>query len=337
MENRQKESQNYDAYLLWRIPGKCNLFCEYCYNHPAERKNLNARESIRSFLDKIKRQTGNISQIGVLGAIKVIYYGRKEKTGKMSAIDIPVLINTLDKTNRVFRIAFTGGGEPFLNPNIIEICERTTEKHYISFNTNLTSKKIEEFCRKIDPRKVIEIHASLHIKELERLHLLDLFVNNFLLCKERGISIVAVEIAYPKLCDEVDKYKEIFKKKGIEFTFDRFQGIYHGKEYPAAYTERELETFDIKEAPNLNFSLCSYGKICNAGYNAAVVRSSGDVMLCDDIPEKLGHICKGIQFKNHLTKCIVTHCHCPLNVYDIYLYEKALKESKASPFALDAS
>lgn len=326
MENEQKKDQRYDAWLLWKIAGKCNLFCEYCYNHPAERE----KPSIRYFLDEIERRRERISQVGISNLIKAIGLRIKERTVKTSAIDIPVLINTLNKTNKIFRITFTGEGEPLLNPNIIEVCLEVTKKHYISLNTNLTSKKIEEFCKKIDPRKVVEIHASLHIKELERLRLLDVFVHNFMLCRKRGFNIIAVAVAYPKLFGEVGKYKELFKKNRIKLTFGRFQGIYHGEKYPNAYTERELEAFEIKNEANVNMSLCSKGEICNAGYNAAVVWANGVVMSCNNIPERLGHIYKGIQFRNHLIKCPVMRCSCPLNIYDPYLYKKALKESKVS-------
>jgi len=326
MGNEQKKNQNYDAYLSWRIAGKCNLSCEYCYNHPSER----AKPSIRHLLREIERRRERISQVGIFGLIKALVLRIKEKKIRTSMIDIPALLNTLDKTNKIFRITLSGGGEPFLIKNIITLCVEITKKHYLSINTNLTSKKIEEFCDKIDPQRVIKIHASLHIKELERLNLLDVFAHNFLLCKEKGFNIEVRAVAYPKLFNEADKYRELFKKKGMEFTFDRFRGIYNGKEYPAAYTEQELAAFNIKHDALLDMLLCSKGTMCNAGYNAAVVWANGYVMSCGNIPEKLGHIYKGIRFKNSLIKCPIMHCGCPLKVYDTYLYEKALKENKIS-------
>jgi len=209
--------------------------------------------------------------------------------------------------------------------NIIEALEEITKKHYVSFNTNLTSPKIKEFCRKIDPDKVIEIHASLHIKELERLNLMDIFIRNFRLCKEKGLKIIAVEVAYPKFMNEADKYREFFKKKGINLIFAGFHGMYQGREYPAAYTKHELEVFGIKN--NRDAKLSHRGEVCNAGYNAAMVLESGDVTLCVSQAEKLGHIYRGIQFRDHLERCQVDYCPCPLHIFDPYLYKKALKET----------
>jgi MoaA/NifB/PqqE/SkfB family radical SAM enzyme len=334
MENRQKESQNYDACLFWSFSDKCNLSCEYCVACSADSRKLNAPlVLIRYYLYRIKMEIERVFQTGVLCALEEAkYLCIKKKTTNLSAIDIPLLINTLDKTNKIFRIQLTGigRGEPFLRPDIIKICEALTKKHYISLSTNLTSKNIAEFREKIDPQKVIYIVASLHIKELERLNLLDVFVSNFLLCKEKGFNMIAVEVAYPELFDEVGKYKGLFKKKGIEFGFYPFRGIYHSKEYPAAYTEEELEVFGLKNIPDLRSPLGTRGKICNAGYNAGLIRSSGDIMLCYEVFKKIGHIYKGIQFKDHLIKCPITRCRCQLYRFDDYLYEKALKECKLS-------
>lgn len=156
-------------------------------------------------------------------------------------------MNTLNQTNKIFRIGFTGG-EPFLCSNIVDACVEITKKHYISF-TNLISKNIKGFFEKIDSERIIRIHASLHIKELERLNLLDRYIENFLLCKEKGFDILAQEVGYPPLLGEVEKYKKFFKEKGIELSFTPFYGEYNGNIYPGAYTKQELELFclDMKD------------------------------------------------------------------------------------------
>ncbi len=328
MEEKQKENRNYDAWLHWYICDTCNLFCDYCSTYQPGEKSTNMLEMMKHHLFKIKMKIEGISVLSIFEIIRIINQKIKEKAGKIPDINIPALIRALDKTNKIFNISFTRRGEPFLVPNIIEACVEITKKHYVCFNTNLTSKKIRELCEKIDPQRVIWIAASLHIKELERLNLLDTFIHNFLLCKEKGFNIVAQEVAYPKLFNEVEEYKEFFKKKGIELGFSRFQGVCGGKRYPDSYTQQELETFGLENKEEIKMSLSSRGEICNAGYNVAAVMSNGDIHLCHEIPRNLGHIYKGIQFKNRLIKCPVERCHCPFNVYETYLLERALKESQ---------
>ena len=122
----------YDVSLQWSVTNRCNLNCHYCFQFDSEAKRY----------------------------------------GEIYKIDIPAVIKTLNKTNKVFRIGFVGG-EPFLVPNMVEACTEITKKHYIAFNTNLTSSNIKEFSEKIDPKRVIHIVASLHIKELEKHNLLN--------------------------------------------------------------------------------------------------------------------------------------------------------------------
>ena len=59
-------------------------------------------------------------------------------------------MGSINKTNKIFKIEFTGG-EPFLIPNIIEACEELTKKHYIEIISNFTSDRITEFCRVRSP------------------------------------------------------------------------------------------------------------------------------------------------------------------------------------------
>jgi MoaA/NifB/PqqE/SkfB family radical SAM enzyme len=242
----------------------------------------------------------------------------KEKKAEKTKIAISDLMSALNKTNKTFRITLTGGGEPFLIPNIIEACAEITQKHYISFNTNLTSKRVEEFCEKIDPERVLFIIASLHIKELERLNLLDRFIYNFQLCKAKGFQIYAKEVAYIPLLAEVRKYKTFFEKKGIQIEFNPFIGEYNGKKYPYSYTGEELTIFGLDKIDINKFY--QQGKLCNAGYNVGFVNQNGYITPCGMIHKPMGNIYDKINFQNKLIRCPFKFCGCPLNIYDPYLY-----------------
>jgi MoaA/NifB/PqqE/SkfB family radical SAM enzyme len=257
-----------------------------------------------------------------------------KRHGEIFKIDIHALIKTINKTNKIFKISFVGG-EPFLIPNIVEACTEITKKHYISFNTNLTSANIKEFSEKIDPKRVIYILASLHIKELEKHNLLNRYIDNFLLSKEKGFVIDAIEIAHPFLLSQVEKYKEYFQRNKINIKFGQYIGDYNGKKYPESYTTEELNIFNLNKE---NVKIHNQeGKICNAGYNVGIVCQNGDIFPCHNIREKLGNIYKeDIIFKDKLIICPVKFCECPLKSYDEYLFEKAtgIKSSKFSVISL---
>ncbi len=260
-----------------------------------------------------------------------------KKTATLPKINISSLLTTLEKTNKIFQITFVGGGEPFLVPNLIEACTAITQKHYISFITNLTGARVKEFAGEINPQRVVRIQASLHIKELERHRLLDAYIQNFLLLKEKGYNIQAKAVAYPSLVQDVKQYREFFRKNGIELKFVPFFGEYRRGKYPFAYTDRELEIFHFGNGNGLDMGKHhQYKKACNAGYNAGIVRPNGVIHRCDLIKEKIGNIYNNIAFKNNLVICPLKFCGCPIKTLDSSLFQKAVRECKVDSQGLSS-
>ena len=240
---------------------------------------------------------------------------------KVHSIDIDKLISNLDKTDKTFRISFTGG-EPTLVPNFIEACREITAKHYISFNSNLISKNINKFVEEIDKDRVLHIHASFHYNELMEKALVNRFIDNYNLLENSGFNIYAEAVAHPMLKEKLDEIKGIAKKNSIDLTFAPFYGIYNEQSYPESYSREELELFNISSKEISYFK--QKGDLCNAGYNVAVVFSNGNVYPCHQIKTKIGNIYdEGIVFNNKLVNCPSKKCGCPLNKYDEYLFEKA--------------
>lgn len=305
-------SQHYNAVLAWNITSGCNLDCAYCI---AKIEKMERKASkINSFIKKIVK----LSKLNIVALIKYLNFRFfKEKKGKIPRIDIPALMKTLDETGKIFRIAFTGG-EPFMVPNITEACIEITKKHFISFNTNLTTGSIKKFTEHIDPKRVIFVRASLHIKELERLGLINKYIDNFFEYKRKSFNIFAVQVAYPPLINEEEKYKHFFQEKGINITYIPFKGNYNGKHYPGSYTLEEIKTFglDVSCCDVLNLK----GKICNAGYNIVAALQNGIIVQCFTIYKEMGHIYKKIKFNNKLTLCTVCYCGCPFYKYDQALF-----------------
>lgn len=240
---------------------------------------------------------------------------------KVHPIEIEKLISTLDNTGRTFRISFTGG-EPALIPNFVTACQGITEKHYISFNTNLISKNIKQFALEINPERVLHIHASFHYDELVDKNLMNRFIENNNLLKVNGFNIFAEAVAYPKLKNKFYAVTKFAKENSIKLTFAPFYGIYNEQTYPESYSHEDLELFGISE--NEISCFAQKGELCNAGYNVAVVFSNGNVYPCHQIKTKIGNIYNGIDFSTELVKCPSKKCGCPLNKYDEYLFENGI-------------
>ena len=286
----------YDAWLHWNVTYRCPLDCAYCFFHG----NRHHNESVEN--------------------------------GKCSGgdgIDIPSLIETLDTSKMTFTISFTGG-EPFCVPNLTEACVKISEHHYISLVTNLITGNIKEFAEKLDPRRVADITASLHLGELERRHLLDSFIDNYVFLQAKKFSIVATQVAYPPLLPDLAKYRCYFEKCGLNVTFEPFTGSYQGKHYPEAYSPEELHSFRIDNSKLDTFK--SKGLSCNAGYNVGVVSPTGSISPCFQIHERLGSLYGKIKFKDTLTTCHHDVCRCPLYAYDPYLFKKALGTMTGSSY-----
>ena len=254
-----------------------------------------------------------------------------KNTGRISKINIPKLTESLDKTNRVYKIGFTGGGEPFLIPNLVEACRELTKKHYILLLTNLTLSKTKEFAKKINPEKVLNIIASAHIKELEKRGLLAVYIHNFLLLKQKGFSIETRAVAHPSLLKDAAKYRQLFEKKGIKLKFSPLSIHKNNKKHPYKYSKEEIETFDLKNSDyECRKDYYKPAGICNAGYNTAVVDPKGNIYICDSIKIKVGNIYDKINFRENLIICPLKFCRCPIHHYDSSLYRKAL-ENKIEP------
>lgn len=248
-----------------------------------------------------------------------------KRTAPALPIDIPALVSALDGSGRTVRLSFGGGGEPFLVPNLVEACRAVTQNHYISFTTNLISKNIPSFAATVDPRRVVLLIASLHIKELERLRLVDRYVRHYHLCAEKGFPISPDAIAYPPLLPEVERYRNLFNRRGVPIKFSPFIGLHRDRFYPDSYTDEEIARWGLDPEVRTNYR--QKKKLCNAGYNMGVVNQHGDVWPCWKIPESLGHIATGFTFRRDLVRCPFDFCGFPFTYFDPDRFDLAVRET----------
>jgi MoaA/NifB/PqqE/SkfB family radical SAM enzyme len=313
--------------MLWMVPDICNLSCTYCVlgdeDHVASLKDH--RSAVSRTPRRVAALARNAVRFGVEDAL--VLYDRQGLSDphKMPPIDIPGLLGALEKTGKIFRITFTGGGEPFLLPNIVEAALALSEKHYVAFNTNLTSPHVKDLAAAIDPARML-VHGSLHIKELERKKLFRRYIENYQFCQQRGIEIYSIEVAHPNLTSEVEHYREMLGVEGIEFKFVPFKGEYEGRWYPAAYTEEEAKAFGLWERAAKGAQFNQKGSLCNAGYNVVVAGPDGIINPCYDIRENQGNMFGTIRLQPEVRRCPVDVCSCPLNFYDEALFKLALAE-----------
>ncbi len=236
---------------------------------------------------------------------------------ELREIHIEKLLSTLKKTNKVFRIGFTGG-EPFLISNFIEACKRITEEHFISINSNIVLPAVKSFAESIDSRRVLFVQASFHPVELKEKNQFEKYVEHFHLLKKYGFNVVPEVVAYPPYKELIEENEIQLSQKEIELVKAPFIGKYNNSNYPADYSESEIDFYNLeKERINYHYQK---EETCNAGFNVGVVFSSGDVYPCFQIKNKIGNIYSEINFENEMRRCPAKFCGCPLNKYDPKLF-----------------
>ncbi len=205
------------------------------------------------------------------------------------------------------------GGEPFMHPDFVELCRRLTEKHYISINTNLSTKNVYEFCEKIDPKRVDFINCAIHIVERERLGILDEFIKKFKMLENAGFNVYTTQVIWPPILKRYDELFDYFKKKGIIIRpRQTFWGWYNSNYYPSSYAPKEkqkilhfvkrVQEIDKKsgfgnnhlsidlDAKAINGFYSFKGLPCSAGKEFIRIEYDGKVKRCPTEKMVLGNI-----------------------------------------------
>jgi MoaA/NifB/PqqE/SkfB family radical SAM enzyme len=220
-----------------------------------------------------------------------------------------------DRTNLTWLIHLTGG-EPFILPEFVDLCQRLTQKHWISVNSNLTRPAVKQFAETIDPSRVSMINAGFHPVEWEKRRGYDVFIRHFHLLKEHGFNIMASMVGDPKALLQFDEVSKILSAEGIVLVPKVMRGMVDGKDYPRAYTDLERDIFkkasaaarqayqpmldSLSEPPTINpfdddtrlDEIMDFrGMMCSSGSRFVMMNEKGDVIQC---PNKvLGNLLKG--------------------------------------------
>lgn len=292
MANRTgKKPLKYDILADWLLNLYCNFSCPYCFFSADSRL-------------KDSNFTGheNIEQI----------------------------VDFFDKSGKTWLIHMSGG-EPFIHPRFVELCQKLTKKHYISINTNLTLDAVNTFINKIHPDRVAFIHCSLHYSERMKRHSIKLFIDKYHKLQAAGFNAYVTQVFYPPVIPLFQSIVKEFQREHITIRPKSFRGIFNKKQYPLQYTKEERRIFtkysilaDTNEKalathvdPNLDRDfiegdLSFKGIKCGAGRDFVYIRFNGDIVRCHASSVVMGNIFEGtLDLHKDAQACPFTICPCP--------------------------
>jgi MoaA/NifB/PqqE/SkfB family radical SAM enzyme len=239
------------------------------------------------------------------------------KRSNITTLDPGKIISWFTDMGGVYKIVF-GGGEPFLSPGFVSVCEAVTQNHFVSLNTNFVLPAVSEFAGRIDPSRVVFVNASLHIDQLEKRKLMGKYIDNYHLYKSKGFPVGASVVAYPALRDKIRKYREDFRRQGIDFQCNYFFGWYKNRWYPDAYTKEDIGLYQLDE--NM---LKDPPRICNAGYNVCSLDMDNNIRVCSSTKHVIGSLYSRINWSDKLVNCNIKYCSCTVYVYENELFNAA--------------
>jgi hypothetical protein len=167
------------------------------------------------------------------------------------------------------------GGEPFMQPNFLEMLEALSEEMKIAITTNLTFD-ITQFVQRITCKKVFSITASLHPTSPMNN---DVFLGKIFLLMNRGFKVTVNFVAYPEQMFLTDTYRNVFTKNGINFHVDPYSQTPF---FPFNYTEQEKKYLGFFIASDRQNALTDEVRPvkCSAGLDHLTVYPDGTAYRC---------------------------------------------------------
>jgi MoaA/NifB/PqqE/SkfB family radical SAM enzyme len=237
---------------------------------------------------------------------------------------------SFDRTGLTWLLHVTGG-EPSIYPGFARLCQLLTEKHCISFNSNLSNSSIVGVAQRVDPSRIIFINAGLHAKERESRRGLEKFLEHAACLKEHGFPIFISIVATSDVLRRPDEIIALTKPIGLIPIPKRLRGPYEGKMYPEAYSNKEKAAFvefakrardcygpNFGERPTIDvFGDEDYldgtpdfrGRMCSAGVKFVSLRPDGTVYRCElKQTNYLGNILDGSFRTTEKSHCDSGYC-----------------------------
>jgi len=237
-------------------------------------------------------------------------YCSQSHINQFSPIIPEKLSKALKQHGENWKIIITGG-EPFLYPDFVKICQELTKEFLIKINTNLSlSSEVKKFAESINPNMVDRICAALHIEERERQNGVEIFIKNVLLLKKQGFKVDVLYVLYPPLLKRFKKDAQYFKSRGLDLIPKPFCGKYMGKFYPKAFPNNTRDFFVKNNSNQAFYPFYFRGIKCGAGKSLVNILPDGTVSRCPSDMTVLGNISEGFKLNDNLNPCGVDRCGC---------------------------
>jgi MoaA/NifB/PqqE/SkfB family radical SAM enzyme len=237
-----------------------------------------------------------------------------------------------DATGKTWLIHITGG-EPSIYPDFVDLCEQLSQSHYLSLNSNLSHRVIEEFARRIDPQRVHFINAALHDEERQKKECRSMFIERVHALLKRNFNVLVSQVMTPRLISVFSEAAKHFESHGLYIIPKLIRGNFAGKTYPDAYSTSQKQqireymaearrqhlgviermnepaTIDLFLDERFLDGIPSYrGKLCGSGYNFVRINPDGSVIRCGS-KKCLGNLLhKKVKMWNAPKPCNTSYC-----------------------------
>jgi MoaA/NifB/PqqE/SkfB family radical SAM enzyme len=210
------------------------------------------------------------------------------------------------------------GGEPFLYPGFVPLIRRVSAWHRLTLTSNL-SWDVRKAAG-LDPARVA-LHPSFHPDFVG----IGRFIGKVLALRRRGFKSHAIVVAYPPLFRRLPGFRRRLERAGIPCWVAPYQGVYAGRQYPAAFTREQKDWLhgthpgEPKRAFEFGVQEASpRGRLCGSGMRYFRAYPDGWVYRCisaKDSPraKPLGHIKDaGFALASEALPCKAERCCSPL-------------------------
>lgn len=225
-------------------------------------------------------------------------------------LPVEKILAFLDARGEQWRVGMTGG-EPFIYPKFLEICEALTQRHVLDLDTNLSvSGKIRQFAERIDPGKVHSIYAGLHIEERERNKGVEAFIKNYHTLKSRYFNIIVNYVLHPRLLPRYEDDAAFYAERGVPLKPRPFKGVFEEKKYPQAYDERARGYFAGHAGAGKKVVFNFKGVPCEGGRSFVRLEPDGTIFKCAGDRSVLGNILNDFTLSDEAAPCQTLKCPC---------------------------